>query len=50
MTIQEILALIGQNKDNPELITGLVALNLVATKETIKEVEAKYTSPKRYGV
>ena len=43
MTIQEILALIGQNKDNPELITGLVALNLVATKETIKEVEAKYT-------
>ncbi|MDY4004515.1 MAG: hypothetical protein SOY68_01225, partial [Fusobacterium varium] len=43
MTIQEILALIGQNKDNQELITGLVALNLVATKETIKEVEAKYT-------
>ena len=39
MTIQEILALIGQNKDNPELITGLVALNLIATKE----VEAKYT-------
>ena len=43
MTIQEILALIGQNKDNQELITGLVALNLVATKEIPKEVEAKYT-------
>lgn len=43
MTIQEILALIGQNKDNPELITGLVALNLIATKEIPKEVEAKYT-------
>lgn len=43
MTIQGILALIGQNKDNPELITGLVALNLIATKEIPKEVEAKYT-------
>lgn len=43
MTIQEMLALIGQNKDNQELITGLVALNLVSTKEVIKEVEAKYT-------
>lgn len=43
MTITELLAAIGQNKDNQELLTGLAALNLVATKETIKEVEAKYT-------
>lgn len=43
MTIQELLALIGQHKDNPELVTGITALNLIATKETVKEVETKYT-------
>lgn len=43
MTISELLAAIGQYKDNQELLTGLAALNLVATKETTKEVEAKYT-------
>ena len=43
MTILELLAAIGQYKDNQELLTGLAALNLVATKETTKEVEAKYT-------
>ncbi|WP_373077266.1 hypothetical protein [Fusobacterium varium] len=43
MTILELLAAIGQNKDNQELLTGLAALNLVATKEITKEVEAKYT-------
>ena len=43
MTIQELLALIGQHKNNPELVTGIAALNLVAAKETVKEVEAKYT-------
>lgn len=39
MEIKELLRLIGENKDNQELLTGLVALNLVK----VEEKQAEYT-------
>lgn len=39
MEIKELLKLIGENKDNQELLTGLVALNLVK----VEEKRAEYT-------
>lgn len=39
MEIKELLKLIGENKENQELITGLVALNLVK----VEEKQAEYT-------
>lgn len=39
MEIKELLKLIGENKDNQELLTGLVALNLVK----VEEKQAEYT-------
>lgn len=39
MDIKELLKLIGENKDNQELLTGLVALNLVK----VEEKQAEYT-------
>ena len=39
MEIKELLKLIGENKDNKELLTGLVALNLVK----VEEKRAEYT-------
>lgn len=39
MDIKELLKLIGENKDNQELITGLAALNLVK----VEEKQAEYT-------
>lgn len=39
MDIKELLKLIGENKDNQELITGLVALGLVK----VEEKKAEYT-------
>lgn len=39
MTIEELLKLIGENKENQELLTGLVALNLVK----VEEKQAEYT-------
>lgn len=39
MEIKELLKLIGENKDNQELLTGLVALNLVK----VEEKQANYT-------
>lgn len=39
MEIKELLKLIGENKENQELLTGLVALNLVK----VEEKQAEYT-------
>lgn len=39
MEIKELLRLIGENKDNQEFLTGLVALNLVK----VEEKQAEYT-------